>query len=378
MRKYLILSAAGILTFITVSVCANDMGARVVVNDTVLDCDIVMKDDRVYVPLRAVSDYMGADVSWDQAARTASIDFVRADNDVSQMLADVSPSVVAIVGNYNDSGTNTHLETTAHGSGVVIKSGGEILTNAHVVKNLDQIIVVMNDGAGYEAKLKYMDEDIDLAVIKINKLGLKPIRFAEPSAIVAGKTVVAIGTPISFSLRNSASKGIISGVNCSAFSHYRLIQTDAAINPGNSGGPLVNGNGELVGINSAKFVSASIEGMGFAIPVDTVQYALGQFEAYGRVRKIDIGIQYEESWAATLGLPTKEGLTVTGVEAGSAAAAAGIAAGDILMTVGGMDVHGEVDFYEAMKGYNIGDQIPVTIVKNGSEHVISVTAAEKN
>lgn len=377
MRKYLILSAAGILTFITVSVCANDMGARVVVNDTVLDCDIVMKDDRVYVPLRAVSDYMGADVSWDQAARTASIDFVRADNDVSQMLADVSPSVVAIVGNYNDSGTNTHLETTAHGSGVVIKSGGEILTNAHVVKNLDQIIVVMNDGAGYEAKLKYMDEDIDLAVIKINKLGLKPIRFAEPSAIVAGKTVVAIGTPISFSLRNSASKGIISGVNCNAFSHYRLIQTDAAINPGNSGGPLVNGNGELVGINSAKFVSASIEGMGFAIPVDTVQYALGQFEAYGRVRKIDIGIQYEESWAATLGLPTKEGLTVTGVEAGSAAAAAGIAAGDILMTVGGMDVHGEVDFYEAMKGYNIGDQIPVTIVKNGSEHVISVTAAEK-
>ena len=378
MRKYLILSAAGILTFITVSVCANDMGARVVVNDTVLDCDIVMKDDRVYVPLRAVSDYMGADVSWDQAARTASIDFVRADNDVSQMLADVSPSVVAIVGNYNDSGTNTHLETTAHGSGVVIKSGGEILTNAHVVKNLDQIIVVMNDGAGYEAKLKYMDEDIDLAVIKINKLGLKPIRFAEPSAIVAGKTVVAIGTPISFSLRNSASKGIISGVNCNAFSHYRLIQTDAAINPGNSGGPLVNGNGELVGINSAKFVSASIEGMGFAIPVDTVQYALRQFEAYGRVRKIDIGIQYEESWAAMLGLPTKEGLTVTGVEAGSAAAAAGIAAGDILMTVGGMDVHGEVDFYEAMKGYNIGDQIPVTIVKNGSEHVISVTAAEKN
>ena len=376
MKKTIVaLSALAVVGVIGSTLAADN--SKVVINGKLLDCNVILQDDRVYVPLRAVSEEMGADVSWDSKTRTASVDYDRSTSDMSQMIADVSSSVVAIVGNYIYESSGSTAQSTAHGSGVVIKSGGEILTNAHVVKDLEQIIVVMNNGEGYEAKLKYIDDDLDLAVIKINKIGLNPIRFASPTSITVGKPVVAIGTPISFSLRNSASAGIISGVNCNISENCRLIQTDAAINPGNSGGPLVNANGELVGINSSKFVSSEIEGMAFAIPVETVQYAINQFELYGKIRKIDPGLSLEESWAATIGLPTDQGLTVTGVETGGAAGDAGILTGDTIIAVGDVQVHSIVDWNEALRRYNIGDGIPVSIERNNTSITCNLIAKEK-
>jgi len=344
------------------SVYAKDI--NVVVDGMMLDGDTILKDGTTYVPIRAVAESMGAYVTYDETTHTAIIK--SADMVASEMVAEVSKSVVAIVGNYKDESINDHVEAVSHGSGVVIKSGGEILTNAHVVKNLEQIIVVMNDGLGYTARLKYIDEDFDLAVVKIDKIGLTPIKFADSSEIVAGKTVYAIGTPVSFSMRNSVSRGIISGINCAAFSDYRLIQTDAAINPGNSGGPLVNSKGELIGINSSKFVSDYIEGIGFSIPVDTVRYVLSQFDTYGRVRKVNLGMKYQNTWAASMGFPTQEGLTVKTVENGSTAYTAGIRDGDIINKIGFDEIHSTVDFNEVMKKYKIGNTV-VFEMKRGEQ-----------
>lgn len=354
------------------SVYAGDI--NVVVDGKVLGGDTILKDGTTYVPIRSVAESMGAYVTYDEATHTA---IIKSPEEASaQMIAEVSKSVVAIVGNYKDDGINDRVEAVAHGSGVVIKSGGEILTNAHVVKNLEQIIVIMSDGLGYVARLKYIDEDFDLAVIKIDKIGLTPIKFADPTEIVAGKTAYAIGTPVSFSLRNSVSKGIISGINCSAFSDYRLIQTDAAINPGNSGGPLVNAGGKLLGINSSKFVSSYIEGMGFSIPVDTVKYVLNQFDTYGKVRKVDLGMKYQNTWAASMGFPTQEGLNIVSVKEGSSADVAGIRAGDIINKIGSDEIHSMVDFNEAMKNYKIGSTAVFKIQRDGQVFSTNVVITE--
>lgn len=354
------------------SVYARDI--NVVVDGIMLDGDTILKDGTTYVPIRAVAESMGAYVTYDEVTHTAIIK--SADMAASEMVAEVSKSVVAIVGNYKDESINDRVEAVSHGSGVVIKSGGEILTNAHVVKNLEQIIVVMNDGLGYTARLKYIDEDFDLAVVKIDKIGLTPIKFADSSEIVSGKTVYAIGTPVSFSLRNSVSRGIISGINCAAFSDYRLIQTDAAINPGNSGGPLVNSKGELIGINSSKFVSDYIEGIGFSIPVDTVRYVLSQFDTYGRVRKVNLGMKYQNTWAASMGFPTQEGLNVKTVESGSTAYTAGIRDGDIINKIGSDEIHSTVDFNEVMKKYKIGNTVVFELKRGEQIFNANVTITE--
>lgn len=356
----------------TGTVFAGDI--NVVVDGKVISGDVILKDGVTYVPIRKVAESMGAYVTYNEDTNTAIIK--SADEAASEMVARVSKSVVAIVGNYKDEDINDRVEAVSHGSGVVIKSGGEILTNAHVVKNLEQIIVVMSDGLGYTARLKYIDEDFDLAVVKIDKIGLTPIKFAETSEIVAGKTVYAIGTPVSFSLRNSVSKGIISGINCAALSNYRLIQTDAAINPGNSGGALVNAKGELLGINSSKFVADYIEGIGFSIPVDTVKYVLNQFDTYGKVRKADLGMKYQNTWAASMGFPTQEGLNVKSVENGSSAYTAGIRAGDIINKIGSDEIHSVVDFNEAMKNYKIGNTAVFELQRDGQVFKTNVVITE--
>ena len=166
---------------------------RILVNQKELETECIVQNDRIFVPLRAVSEGLGAQVDWNEQAQTASITLENEGN-VSQVIAQVSKSVVAIVGNYADDrlSQSEHVQSMAHGTGVVIKSGGEILTNAHVVKNLKQIIVVMSDGQGYEGRLKYIDEESDLAVVKIDRIGMKPISFEDAGSVVPGQTVVAI------------------------------------------------------------------------------------------------------------------------------------------------------------------------------------------
>ena len=355
---------------------------NIFVNGNQIETDAFIQDGVTYVPLRAVSESLGADVAWNEETQEINISQSQSGADIySYAINKISPSTVAIVGNYTGNTTATYqdkyAEGIAHGTGVVITSGGEILTNAHVVEDMSSIIVILSNGEGYEGKVKYIDSDLDLAVVKIEKLGLTVAQFADESSIYPGNQVVAGGTPVSMSLRNSVSAGIISGVNRSTSSDYKLIQTDAAINPGNSGGPLVNLNGEVLGICSSGYVGTGIEGLSFAIPISDVKYAINQFQTYGKVKRPSFGGEFQESAAAKYGLPSNEGLTFSGIVPGGAAANAGIQNGDILISVDGVYVNSKIDWNELSKNYLPGSGAGVQVKRGDSFIDTYITFDEK-
>lgn len=356
LKKYICAAAA-----MTVFSCtAYAQQVDIYVNGNIISERGYLENDTTYVPIRAVTESMGAQVSWDGQSVHILKD---EDTLVSSLISDASDSVVAIVGNYS-SGSSTadkYNEMTAHGTGVVIKSNGTILTNAHVVSDITNITVVFNDGTSCGATIQCIDEDSDLATIKINKLGLKPINFGSPDDIVAGRTVIAIGTPLSLNMRNSATKGIISGKDVPVSGcMYPLIQTDAAINGGNSGGPLIDLNGNLIGINSSKYAGIGIEGVAFSIPLETINYVLDQFEKNGKVLRPEIKVSFEESWEAKIGLPTQKGLTVKNSHS------AVLADGDIVTAVNGIPVHSITDYNKAIRD-SFNGTLSITFTRGGAE-----------
>lgn len=347
------------------------------VNGTQIDTDAVIIDDKTYVPLRGVFEAAGAEVSWNEETQTAGINILNSLSDdelIPSVIESVSPSVVGIIGRGKTESYYGSQEGIMSGSGVIIKTGGEVLTNAHVVKNMNTILVVMNDGKGYEAQLKYIDEDTDLAVVKIKKIGLPVVKFANSEDIVVGKQVIAIGTPITFSLRNSATVGHISGLNRSVGEPYRLVQTDTAITHGNSGGALINMNGELVGITSSGYSGTNTN---FAVPVDTVKYVLNQFELYGKVKHISFGAEFQEDWLAELGVPSEAGLTIKGLEKSSPLAKASFKNGDVLVSVDDVAINSIVELNELMKNYLPGDTVKVGVKTNGEIKYADIVLDEK-
>ena len=350
---------------------------NVEVNGTQIDTDAVIIDDKTYVPLRGVFEAAGAEVSWNEETQTAGINISNSLSDdelIPSVIESVSPSVVGIIGRGKTESYYGSQEGIMSGSGVIIKTGGEILTNAHVVKNMNMILVVMNDGKGYEAQLKYIDDDTDLAVVKIKKIGLPVVKLANSEDIVVGKQVIAIGTPITFSLRNSATVGHISGLNRSVGDPYRLIQTDTAITHGNSGGALINMNGELVGITSSGYSGTNTN---FAVPVDTVKYVLNQFELYGKVRHISFGAEFQEDWLAEIGVPSEAGLTIKGLEKSSPLAKASFKTGDVLVSVDDIAINSIVELNELMKNYLPGDTVKVGVKTNGEIKYADIVLDEK-
>ena len=335
---------------------------RLYVNGNRVNTEIVMKDDHIYVPIRAVSESMGAEVTWDDTTRSAYIAFSE-DEAIAKIVEDASPSVVTIVGNYKSgSSADRYNNPTVHGSGVVYKSNGYILTNAHVVEDILNLTVIFSDGTTVPGTVLYSDSVADLAVVKVDRIGLAPIRMADPGTVVSGKTAIAIGTPISLSMRNSVTKGIVSGNGVTlSDSYYKLIQTDTPINPGNSGGPLLNAKGELIGITSSKFVGGNIDSIGFAIPVDTVAYAIRQFETFGKIIRADFGLALEESWEARIGLPTPKGLTVKSSKNSA------LQNGDVIHSVNGISVHSIADWNEALKSTYNGITAEVVYERSGRE-----------
>ncbi|NEW07516.1 serine protease [Paenibacillus sp. SYP-B3998] len=299
--------------------------------------------------------------------------------EVPKVIERTSPSVVAIIGKPSSEADKT-LEKNrfnlAHGTGVIVESNGVIVTNAHVVKDMKNIVVVTSDGTTYNGHATNIDEESDLALVKIEATGLSPAKFASSSDIKVGETVAAIGTPISFALRNSVTVGIVSGLDRSVNSQYQLIQTDAAINPGNSGGALINMSGEVIGINTMKYAEFGVENLGFAIPVDTVKYVLKHFQLYGKVKRPYLGLELEESWEAVVGLPSSTGLRVAYVDPDSPAAGAGVKQDDLITSIGSNKVKTMVDYNETLKKYLPNDKVSVTVQTGSSEVTKSITLGE--
>jgi serine protease Do len=332
-------------------------------------------DGQVYVSSRDLVKALGGSGQYD--AKSGTFQY-KGNEAVPKVIEKVSPSVVGIIGKSTESqdGVTSDRYNLAHGTGVIIRSNGWIVTNAHVVDGLINPVVVTTDGNTYKITKTYSDPLSDIALIKINAKSLKPATFAKASQTTVGETVIAIGTPISFSLRNSATVGVISGLNRGVEATYRLIQTDTAINPGNSGGPLVNLKGEVVGINSMKFSAVGIESMGFSIPVDTVQYIINQFFEYGKIKRASLGLQLEESWSAIVGLPTDDPLTITGVLSAQAKKAK-IKEGDVLYSVAGKRVSSVVDINELLKKYLPGQKIKLLMQSDGDIVTRTVVLADR-
>ncbi len=301
------------------------------------------------------------------------------DTSASSIIKKLSPSVVGIIGKIKQESPDwsEYSDNLVSGSGVIYKAEGYIITNAHVVTDMEKIVVILSNGKSYLAKLKAIDEKSDLALIKIDKAGLIPAKFGDVSKISVGDPVIAIGTPLSFSLLNTATKGIISGMNRPLDGDYKFIQSDAAINGGNSGGPLVNMNGEVIGINSSKYSGFGVEGLAFSIPADTVKYIVGQFEKYGRVRRPFIGAEFSEGIAARYGLPSDEGLSITSITAGSNAAKAGLEVEDTLTAIDGKNIYNIVDYNELLKKYAPGSTAVLTIIRDDKSIKIKITFEEE-
>lgn len=305
------------------------------------------------------------------AATTTQRDKIKnstaAEDPVPGIIKSITPSVVGIIGKDDSGGTSGPDDryNLTHGSGIIVKSNGWIVTNAHVIKDLQNALVVTSDSKTYSIKETYLDEVSDLALIKINATSLKPAKFIPSTGkTVVGEKVVAVGTPISFSLRNSATVGVISGLNREVAAAYRLIQSDTAINPGNSGGPLVNMKGEVLGINSLKYSAVGVENMGFSIPSDTVQYIMNQLFKYGEVKHPSLGLELEPSWSSIVGLPTLDPLTVTKVISAEARKA-GVAEDDVLYSIDGHRVVSLVDINELFKSYSPGTTVRLVMQSDG-------------
>jgi serine protease Do len=270
------------------------------------------------------------------------------------------------------------------GSGILISNDGEILTNYHVVRNADTIKVRLADQTEYEARLVGKDDRTDLALIKIRRSGgnLPFARLGTSSHIDVGDWVMAIGNP--FGLEHTVTAGIVSakGRVIGAGPYDSFIQTDASINPGNSGGPLINAEGEVVGVNSAIFSqSGGNVGIGFAIPIDLAKKVVNQLRKNGRVVRGWLGVRAQEvtpTLASSLSLTRnrQETALVTEVTEKSPAAEAGVKAGDIIVEFNGKPVPKSHEFPALIADTPPGQKVTLRIFRDKKEHVVGIRVGE--
>ena len=263
------------------------------------------------------------------------------------------------------------------GSGVIVTNEGHIITNNHVVDQVDEIEVQLADGQTKKARLVGADSQVDLAVLKIDNPGVKPLKLADSDTVQPGDFVLAIGNPFGF--EETVTDGIISSKvrpNRSDF-FGGLVQTNAAINPGNSGGPLINLRGEVIGINTAiASTTGGSQGIGFAIPSNTVRTALESLLKQGRIIRGYLGIQMRALQPGEDGTET-EGVTVAEVVPGSPAAQAGVQPGDVIRKFDGRDVNNFNALRSLVAQTQLNKQVQLEIVRNGKPVKVTTQIKEQ-
>ncbi len=262
------------------------------------------------------------------------------------------------------------------GSGFIISSNGEILTNAHVVKGADEVTVRLNDQREFKAKVMGLDERTDVALIKIEAKGLPIVQLGNSDGLEVGEWVLAIGAP--FGLDYSATQGIISatGRELPNESFVPFIQTDAAVNPGNSGGPLFNTQGQVIGINSQIYSrSGGYMGLSFAIPIKTAMGVAKQLETKGYVERGWLGVAIQDmspALAKRFGMEKPRGALVGDIVPDSPALAAGLQAGDVILSFDGQAVKKSSDLPAIVAGTAIGNSAKVEVLRDGKTQFLLV------
>ena len=309
---------------------------------------------------------------------------------VEAVATKVTPSVIGIRTTTSVMSFFGNQQSSGEGSGVVYKQDGYIITNYHVISDAignssSKIEVFLDndkDAKSYEASVVGYNISSDLAVVKINATGLTPIEIVDSSDLKVGQYVITVGNPGGLEFMDSVTYGVISGLNriMSSDSEIPLIQTDAAINPGNSGGALVNTSGKLVGINSAKIVSEEFEGMGFAIPSNTVVEICNKIIEKENSPEPYIGVTLSEKYTAQMlmlyGYP--KGAVILTVADGSPAYQTGIRKGDIITEFNGTVVEDYKQFNELFEKVKPGEEITVKIYRNGKYYSAKLKIGSNN
>ncbi len=335
-----------------------------------------------------------------QGAVNTAIDISKYSDTSIAVASKVLPSVVGIEVDFTVysnfptfSAATQSSSSKATGSGVIISKDGYILTNNHVidtsssastsysVSDANKVLVYLyNEDEPIEAKIIGTDSVTDLAVLKIERDNLTAIEFGDSESIQVGEFAMAVGSPLD--MRDTVTTGIISGTNREieddSGTMYTLIQTDAAINSGNSGGALVNAEGKLIGINTLKLYGTGIEGMGFAIPVNSTFDIAEQLISYGKVKRPYIGISgtdITETMSAYYKLPV--GIYIRRIESDGPAKSSDLKLADVIIKFNGTDVKTMSDLNELKNKCKIGDEVRLTVSRNGEELDVDIVLAEQ-
>ena len=278
-------------------------------------------------------------------------------------------------------GMKRKYKSSALGSGVIVNENGFILTNNHVVKGADEIKVILYDKREFKGKVVGTDPRTDLSVVKIEAKNLPTLTLGDSSTLKTGDVVLAIGNP--FGLNQTITMGIVSAVgrsNIGLADFEDFIQTDAAINPGNSGGALVNGRGELVGINTAIFsTSGGYMGIGFAIPSDMAKSVMDSIIKHGKVIRGWLGVSIQNltpDLAKSLGIKETEGALIAGVENSSPADQAGLKRGDLLTEMNGKKITDATALRNVVASMAPGAKADIKIIRSGKELTITAVLGE--
>ncbi len=369
MRKELMHKSLSVLAGIT-------LGVAVVV----AGCSISTGEEAAQAPVEKLAR---------QAVAAQVDDTVKAGSNrttpIVKAAAKVGPAVVGITNKayVRDFFNRVQLTERGTGSGVIYDSAkGLIATNNHVVAGAQEIIVSLSDGKTYKGTVLGADAATDLAVVKIDAKKLPQAELGNSDDIMVGETAIAIGNPLGLEFRGSVTVGVISALNRSidlGERKFKLLQTDAAINPGNSGGALVNVDGQVIGINSAKIAVSGVEGIGFAIPVNDAKVVLAELEKNGRVIRPYLGVSLiDQDVANKYGMQTdlKGGVLVMRLYQGGPAWRAGIRQNDIITKFNGKKVENVSQLRNLIAASKVGEVVKVTVIRNGHKMDLNVTLHE--
>lgn len=291
------------------------------------------------------------------------------------------PSVVGITTVETQASIFGNLNREGLGSGVIVDSDGYILTNSHVIANgnANQITVLFDNGEQAPAEVLWHDASLDLAIVRVNMTNLPVAELGDSDGLEVGELAIAIGNPLGLEFQRTVTSGIISGLNRSIQIEQSnliedLIQTDASINSGNSGGPLLNKNGQVIGINTAKIQTA--EGLGFAIPINSAKVIIEEVINEGTFETVQLGVTVMDldEYEARLGidLDIEGGVVVLKVQANSPADKVGISVGDIIVKIGDDDIDSTLKLKKALFKYKVGDNTSLSILRNRVEEVVEI------